>query len=348
MRGYLIALSLVAVGCGSEPGDMTDDELPDGPPRMLQAFVREAGGLHLAYGSHPDISPAYDDGVVDAALIGNGTNVRLVFDRWFASETVLQVECRDGSWEPYPAYATEAELAQCASPSGEGCEVACASTTPRGFEGFLGTGMPASARLNLAAFVVECDGIRVETRHISIDETVSQQLSPTLGYDSLGPAAELLFHGYPAGSDCTLKMEQAIAPPGEAAFCAPAPGDPCRAGDLAGVRFHARPLELAGSSPVDGSIGLPPSGSMAVQMTALLDEASLADVRLIGPSGAVPMTAELDDEYDGFVSFRPAEPLLEHTTYELFVWDGTMGLRDSFGRPPAEPIVIGFETGAAP
>jgi hypothetical protein len=325
-------------GCGKE--DSKSDLRPEGPPDILQVFVRDGAGVsRLAYGEHPDITGTPDDPpdlvppladlagpVEDAVLLGN--RIRIVFDELIRGSTVEQFVCAcdplNGGCSTlgHTFSGTEVNPEQCSS-----CADNPATPDPENETGKCADadfdGVPDDAVLQPGIVTITCGVGSVTTSELDGWYTPSgnQQVPTSLGINALGPALVISPPVLPADQDCEVSVATSVTDKDGNAVPA------------AAATFHTEPLVVLteSTSPPNGATNVPfDVVSVSIPLNSTVDLASLTSttVTVVVAGETTPVAGALDLEDPTTILWTAAAPLTPSTEYEVSV---TTGVTDSFG-----------------
>lgn len=271
IAGSLLALAAVA---GCDDARSSTELNPEGPPMVRQILMTEvysnAAGVFfsrenaLAFGTHPDLAFATDDGKVDTALAGPGQKMRVIVDELLVGNNLEEVACKgqvdEDAYSRVPLGTTPADIANCAGTQDildarcKGIHAVCLNNTGAPVDipgqatpipvggpiGILdsvpepdGDGAADSTHLIADAVHVQCTGQAGDTINAPMDLAGSywqpsgnQQVPANGGVSVLGPALVLVpSQGLPTRSRCTLVFADDVIDRDGNRLCAPAGGD---------------------------------------------------------------------------------------------------------------------------
>jgi hypothetical protein len=351
---------------------------PEGPPEILQVFVRErvenpddgsiGPGLRLAFGDHPDAGEEDDREVTDA-IASTEQRIRIVIDELLLGNSLEEVMCvNPGTWSRVPVGTTPDDLRRCIGSDLSRCEAVCKD------QGGVADGNDDlsvdDTRLIDGVITLSCGGIAVPIdRDRSFYSPSGNQLVPAgaLGFDGLGPALVVVpAESLPTSSACSLALAAEVTDKqGERPCAAGAAG--CVPGDMSGVTFSTEPLQVMATHPESGAtdVALVDEGStdatITIEVNGWLDPATVAAGVVLSAGGApvAGATAALEtvQHDDGSEAVTPtvivitvAGGLTAGTEYTVtFPGDGAATtLRDKYGAAVPEAPTLTFTTVAAP
>jgi len=365
-----------AAGC-ADPESITALE-PEGPPRILQVFVRErvvvADGAgaetlevrpELAFGHH-DALEEYDGEVTNAAADGS-QRIRIVVDELLRGNFLEEIACADGSWSRVPVGTNPTDVARCAGADLGGCKGAHAVCV--GAEGPVGIldenhdGAIDDTRFIDGAVVLSCGGVEVALDlQRSYYQPAGNQILPadpygSLGVDGLGPAVVLgLREGLPTGAMCGISFAVDVVDKDGNRVCAPRDGEvdgECVPGDTSEIAFSVETLAVLESEPAAGAQDVAPSepGEETAVVSVFFNGALAIPA---ADSGAVEVRA--DDVVLTGVTLSVAEDqpftllveieggLAPNTDYQLLIRSGADGIADRYGGTMATDAIVTWRT----
>jgi hypothetical protein len=341
---------------------------PDGPPEVLQVFVRERvtvekeGGTtelvlepRLAYGDHPDIGDD-DDRDATAAVAGTDQKIRIVVDELMRGNSLEEIECADGmTWSSVPIGTTPDDIAACIGTNLARCTKVCAGI---GVLDADKNGGIDHTRMIDGSVGLSCGGVAVPLdAENSFYQPSGNQLIPAgdLGLDGLGPAIVVVpAQSLPTASDCSITLGEAVVDKQGIRPCTRASEDAdCNPGDMSAIHFKVEPLQVLSTDPADGSkaVDLTPAGEDATVSVALngwLDAASVAADGVISLKAGATEVADLevavDEEDPASLAITVPGGFVAATTYTLTIG---AGIKDTYGAALPTVPAITWTTKAA-
>jgi len=355
-----LAGSLAAglIGC-SAPASNTDLR-PEGPPEVLQVFATEraASGnatLGLYYSANKDYDKVDankngcgdeyeandDDCVVDHAVADLSQEFRIVFDELLNGASVEQFVCAcAGGGEmvancPNMMTAT-LDPAQCQ----DNPNTADLNESGRWLDDN-NDGMPDDAKLLPGLVTVTCENMPAYTTDLDdgfYNPSGNQLIPVAQGLGGLGPALVIqLPAGLRTDTGCSL------------AFAADS-----KIVDKEGIKvpsipttatFHTEPLAVLVAAPADKAKNVPLKATKTISVTfdALVDPATLANIKLQAGGVDVPATVALSKADPEIVTITPTAALAATTTYTIKVPDD---VKDIYGGSSTGKPDLTFTTGA--
>jgi hypothetical protein len=372
-----IAGALVATTACNDVVRNTELE-PEGPPEILQVFVRErvenpddgsiGPGLRLAFGDHPDAGEE-DDRQVTAAIAGTDQRIRIVVDELLLGNSLEEVQCvNPGTWSRVPVGTDPDDIKRCIGTDLSRCEAVCKDQ---------GGVLDANGDLSLddtrlidGVVTLSCGGVAVPLdRTHSFYSPSGNQLVPAgaLGFDGLGPALVVVpAESLPTSSACTLAFAAEVTDKQGERPCAEGAAG-CVPGDMSSVTFGTEALQVLHSVPESGATDVPlvdeesTDATITVELNGWIDAATVAaGVQLSAGgtpvAGATATLATIHHD-DGSEEISPTAiaitvpgGLTAGTEYSVtFPGDGTATtLRDKYGAAVPEAPTLTFTTVAAP
>ncbi len=367
----LLSTALVAgPGC-TEPTSETSLN-PEGPPRVLQVFVREPTENaadydfcasyspdcpQLAYGNHKDIPTDFDDRTVTNAIVDNSQRIRVVIDELLQGNNLEEMACADGSWSRVPDGADPDDVANCAGAPTDlerTCEIdLCLDATSGLPVGILDANLdkaPDQLRFIDGAVSLVCNDVDIPLdRTLSFYQPSGNQLIPAgpLGIDGLGPAVILVpLDGVRTGSDCTIGFADDVVDKEGNRVCAPADPDAasCSAGDTSGISFNTMRMQVESTAPADGNTNVNPDAATA-QILVLFNTILAPDAtgNITVTAGGVPVqnldiNVSVDD--GAILTIVLTDGYTSLTDYEVTI----SGSEDRFGGSLPEDYTFSFST----
>lgn len=374
-----VAFTVLFGGCGET--EKSTELRPEGPPTVMQVFVREsvtttdANGneitrtlIQLAYGDHPDVSQDTDNRQVTAALADTQQKIRVVIDELLVGNNIEEIACADGSWARVPLGATPDDIEGCAGPL-ESIQSSCTGEFavcmgPNGPIGVLDEnedGAADDSRLIEGLISIVCGGVEIPIdRQLSFYQpSGNQQIPAGAGINGLGPALILQpTRGLRTGSECTIAFDDSIVDKNDGLpICAPTANplesNDCAVGDTSAVKFTSEPLKVTGSVPQDGQSnvaltqGTTGAAQILVQFNAPIDPDSVATAIVVEEGGValtgLPAPTVSTDDPTFVTQAIPGgyQPL---TNYTVTVVSGDTGVKDQFGGVLPEDHSFSFMT----
>lgn len=378
-----IAGALVATTACNDVVRNTELE-PDGPPEILQVFVRErvenpddgsiGPGLRLAFGDHPDVGEEDDHAVTDA-IASTEQRIRIVVDELLLGNTLEEVKCaNEGTWSRVPVGTDPDDIKRCIGSDLSRCEAVCKD---QGGVADVNEDLSVDeTRLIDGVITLSCGGIAVPLDRELIASPQRSFYSPSgnqlvpagaLGFDGLGPALVVVpAESLPTSSSCSLALAAEVTDKqGERPCAAGAAG--CVPGDMSGVTFTTEPLKVMATVPENGATDVAlvdeesTDATIRIETNGWLDPATVAGGVVLSAGGApvAGATAALevihheDDSEEvvpTVVIVTVPGGLTAGTEYSVtFPGDGTSTtLRDKYGAAVPEAPTLTFTTVAAP
>ena len=369
LAGLVLALGGVVGGCG-DITSVTDLD-PEGPPKILQAFVLDvvAEDYVLAYGIHPDLNrcgfdkdqcdteggftcnmantdPAttLGDHCVDSAgkqpgvttAVAAGASIRLIVKELLKADTVEQFECACGANCPegkeFSATATNCVNCGDDPMTTTSDETGlCLDANDDGLADFT-TLLPGIATITCGSLLTYNTDIGDGYYYPS----GNQFPTSVLGYSGLGPAIVLEPAGdvLPTNTDCSVSLTDKARDKDNQSFVAP---------DTA-ITFHTEPLAVAGSVPADAAKNVAVDTKQVVVMfNTLLSGTSItaANVSLAEKGGAAVTTGAPTVMAGANVVIPLTAPLKAATTYEVTI---KADVADKYNQKLPEEVVLSFTT----
>jgi hypothetical protein len=373
------ALAVLLGGCGET--EKSTELRPEGPPMVMQVFVRELvtttdpngnmitrNVIQLAYGDHPDISQDTDNRQVTAALADTRQKIRVVIDELLVGNTLEEIACADGTWSRVPLGATPDDIADCAGPL-EAIRQTCTGefAVCIGADGPVGVldenedGASDDSRLIEGVVSVLCGGVEIPIdRQLSFYQpSGNQQIPAGAGINGLGPAIVIQpTQGLRTGSECTIEIDDSVVDKNDGLpICAPTTNplesNDCEFGDTSAIRFTTEPLRITGSNPVDGqtnvalTLGTTGNATIVAQFNAPIDAASVVGAVVVEADG-VEVTglpdATVSTDDPTFVNQVIPGGYDPTTTYTVTLVSGDNGINDQFGGVLPEDHTFSFTT----
>ncbi len=388
--GTILTLSGLGAALASGCADVESptDLWPEGDPKVLQVMMQErvingvsvSAQQALAYGKHPDFTNPDDNGIVTTALATSQQRFRIILDELLIGNYLEQIICRDGSYQSVPEGANPDDIARC-SVAQDILQASC-----------LGTDYPVClAPDGVAIGVLDEDEDGTSDDSLFIDSAVhlicanegtdrvveknlglsywqpsgNQQVPATGGFGAVGPAVVITpsGRGLPTNSQCRFEFANSVVDKEHNTVCAP-PDDglyadyrfeDCSPG-LSEVSFGSEPLRVSGTSPADGDVMVPLTGTgpdfvMLVNFNVpvergagnVVDAASFFTLLEAGVE-RTGLTAVTTNTTSG-VNITVPGGFLADTEYTLIVEEGAA---DDFGinLPASEVKMITFTTGS--
>ncbi len=325
------------------------------------AISRQA--TQLAFGSHPDIDAADDDGQVTNAIALGGQRIRVVLDELLRGNALEEIACADGSFDRVPIGTTPDDIERCAGPvdaiaqSCTGDRTVCVDPAagPIGILDENEDGAADDFRMIAGAVTLDCDGqaMDIDLQESFYQPSGNQQITAgPLGINSLGPAIILVpENGLRTSSNCVITFNDEITDKDGQRICAPPNGDinqACAsAGDVSLVEFQVEPLRVTGQDPSPDATNIPVSPTVLLQFNANIDAAtSTAIVLEDDNAAAVAATVSVSTSDPTLVTMAPDAPLNPNTTYTVRL---ATTLADTWGGALPDQVSFSFTTaGAAP
>ncbi len=295
-----IPILLIVASCGAR--DLNTDLLPEGPPMVLQIFMKEripqnVGSLvtdQLAFGTHPSVDET-DDGVVTNATVTN-QKIRIIMDELLLGRNLEEIQCAEingmTTWERIPEGTTPEVLDRCTRPGTENCTELCTTLAPVLFDNgdpvLDANGNPVMTPIGLAnlapsgfspvhslrfiqgAVTITCDG---DDMPLNTTDTFWQpsgnQLLPAgnQGITGLGPAIVLQpANGLKTGADCTINFDPSVTDRDGETVCTP--DFAAIAQDIMDLGFHEAIENLECASAGDASGAAFTTETLAVANTS--------------------------------------------------------------------------------
>lgn len=373
------ALAVLLGGCGES--DKSTELRPEGPPTVMQVFVRELvtttdpngntitrNLIQLAYGDHPDIDQDADNRQVTAALADTRQKIRVVIDELLVGNTLEEIACADGTWTRVPIGATPDDIAACAGPL-EVIQQTCTGefavcVGPDGPIGVLDEnedGASDDSRLIEGVITLVCGGVEIPIdRQLSFYQpSGNQQIPAGAGLNGLGPAIIIQpTQGLRTGSACGIEFDDSIVDKNDGLpICAPTANplesNDCALGDTSAISFTTEPLRVTGTNPTDGQAmvgltqGTTGNATIVAQFNAPIDPASaVGSVVVLADgvevTGLPDATVSTDDPtFVNQVIPGGYDPVTEYT---VTLVSGDNGIKDQFGGVLPEDYTFSFTT----
>lgn len=325
----------------------------------------------FSFGTHPQITSDADaHPVTTATALGN--SLRIIIDELLVGNNLEEVACRavidgQGSYSRVAPGTTPDDIAKCSAAQDvlpaickgdhavclcnldAGCAVGGITVEMGAPVGVLDMNQDGAA--DDTRLIKGSVGLKCGTIDVPIDQDMSywnpsgnQQVPAMGGFDALGPAIVLVpQNGMPTNLKCNLAFDPSVVDKQGEQVCAPPDGDltgNCAGGDTSAFFFTVEALTLV-PTIADNAMGQSKSGTISFFGNATIDPASITAITIV-PAPVTPPTITIDMGKNIKIDFSAA-PLAPLTPYVITL---TTGVKDIFGQPLVQPIVLHFTTGA--
>ena len=339
----------------------------------------------FAFGTHPEATPDQEHEVKAAkpGSTTSPNHFRIIMDELLVGNALEEISCRgtvdEDTWGTVPINSTPDDIAKCAVPqdvlesSCKGANAVCLCQKPDGClvganqiamghpVGVLDTNQDGAAddtRFINGAVSIDCAGtnVPIDLQASFWEPSGNQNVPAHGGFEVLGPAIVLVPAGaMPTGTKCGLKFADNVVDKSGNGVCAPPGGvitDTCTPGDVSAFSFTVQALTLSLQGISEGQTQVSTTDSLIVSASAPLllttvtnanfvvtntDAGNAVVPTTVTPLGIVagpPMTAS-------GAQIKPTGAFPANTHLRLTV----TGVTDAFGKPPAAPLVVNFQTG---
>jgi len=320
----------------------------DGPPRVLQTFVRGSSGTKIVAGQHPVLptEPAH-------MIRPHSASLSLVLDEPLKASSMYEVQCVDGSYSRIPDGTSSADTQACLEfPYDECTEVCMGKDGPIGiqWDGITrrmidyakdpSECQPPSGYGNACLPPVQlvCNGVvmPIGARSSGYSLYGSQQFDvqgvPILAVvPRLGPMVQLSVDDLPTSATCNVVFMDHVTD------C-----DGNTVDTTTPIQFNVEPLTLTDGEPVDTAINVPVNSSLLYEFNAYLDQTTADAITLEAGGQPVPATVVVAASDGRLIFVIPTNPLAPNTVHMLTI---PAELADVMGGTLGAPIGINFTTG---